>query len=57
MSNVAGDSINVACQFKDAYMCGYVSETIGELTWQRLSGQGPNLKTSPSLGASGDVTG
>ena len=55
--NIAENLVNIKCTFEDAYLCGYVSETFGTLTWKRVSGAGDNVKTSPTSGSSGDVSG
>jgi hypothetical protein len=47
----------IDCDFEDAYLCGYVSEKRGKLTWQRINGTGPNRMTSPPSASSGVLAG
>ena len=48
---------SVTCDFADSYLCGYTTETLGSLAWQRFSGPGPNTQTSPTTSYSGSIAG
>jgi hypothetical protein len=44
-----GKKDSIACEFDDAYSCGYYSESKGAVSFvfHNISGPGPNSLTSP----------
>jgi MAM domain, meprin/A5/mu len=54
---IIGSQLRVDCNFELPYLCGYVTSTLGQLTWSRTKGSDPSQVTGPSADSNNSPNG